>query len=279
MTNSSASHPVTIALTHLSARIAKIYMKENTIFSHNLTVKAKTIPSGMRVFAYTEDALSSSMVFYKELVTGDSLKMWIHRGPGLGKVRVDLLIVNADKDKSLTPDIGVAIDAQESVPFSVQDKIDGYCLGVHGNQVLVTVSGTITGPVGVRVIKSANTASDGIFEYPARTLTITVSPQAFSGVIQNLSVHFSKPSVEDVDSLIAAGWEWTWGQFDGGQVDLHSSDDDSWSHPAFTGSDFSTTKTVYVWGADTHAGATTTFTQATGSMNREYSYLVTFAYQ
>lgn len=279
VSNSGPTAKIGVTLPHLSARIAKIYMRETTIYAHTLVIKGRSIPTGMRALVYSQSSSTSGMSFVKELKSGDSATCWLHRGAGMGNVRVDVLVINETKDNDLKPDIDVSIDAQETVPFSISQKIDGYALGVHGNQVIVNVSGTITGPKGVAVIKAENFAYDGMFEYPQRSLKITVSPQAFMGIIQNFSISFTKPPETEVDSMLESDWKWTWKKFVDGTVAIHSPDDDSWSHPATTGGNFSTDKKGYVWGFDTQCGATTEYETSQGKATRTYNYSVTFDYK
>jgi hypothetical protein len=263
---------------HLSARVAKVMLDEDWPVSHRLTIRAKTIPSPMKAYAYAV-APGGTARYLAELAGGDSLIARLRQRPGAAnETRVDVLLINPSKDDAATPEIEIAVNRIVSAALAVNEKIDGRCLDLHGNQVRATLSGTLFGGAGAAVTGTVQTAEDWSFEYPTRTLEVKVNAAAFSGAIRNPRLVLSEPSELIVDSLATAGWKWEWLGFTGGQISLREHETEEWTHPTFTGNEASATGVYSVWGFEVRAGARTRYTWMSGgepeSAERTYSYRV-----
>lgn len=175
-----------------------------------------------------------------------------------------------------TPAIDISIDRHQTAPINVSTKIDGRSLGLHGNNVNVTVSGTVTGPGSIGVVRTNQGADDGMFEDPLRGVQIIFTRGAALGVIQNLSVSFSTPRTLTVDSLATAGWKWQWSGYSGGHMSLYNMDTGAWEHPQFTGDSYSAPGPYHVPHVTINAYAPTDYTTPSGTVRRTYNFSVGF---
>ncbi|RPJ47708.1 MAG: hypothetical protein EHM19_02750 [Candidatus Latescibacterota bacterium] len=264
----------------LSARVAKVVLNDNEDWplAHRLAIRAKTVPASMKAYAYAVEP-GGVVRYLAALAGGDSLVTQLRLRPGpAGETRVDVLLINQSKDDAATPEIEFDLNRLVSVALGVNEKIDGRCLDLHGNQVRATLNGVLFGGEGAAVTGHVQTAEDWSFEYPTRTLEVKVNGAAFGGAIRNPRVVFTEPTETIVDSLATAGWMWEWLEYTTGQMSLRDHETEEWSHPTFSGNEATASGLYSVWGFEVRASARSRYTWLNGgeteSAERTYNFRV-----
>lgn len=202
-------------LPHLSARLIKVGVSEDSELPSVLKIEPVELPDGIRAFLYVDHE------FYDEILPGQTTYRSLIKTPIAPhhKRYVNILLVNESKDNDLNAKIKLSIGAQETRELSFSQKIYGQALGEHGNNLMVSCNATVSGYKPVEILSIEQDATD-LGDYITCRLIVHLSSGAFLGKWENLSLEFHDPGKLLVDKSASEGWKWEWQEFLGGNAEL-----------------------------------------------------------
>ena len=206
----------TMSLPHLSARIVKVAINEDSNLPSTMKITSANLPDGLKAYLYVDHN------FYQELSTGQEAYCTLIKKPlaSFHKRYANVLIVNTSKESALEAKLNLEIRKQETNNLSFNEKIYGRALGEHGNNLMVECDASVTGFSPVKIEKIEQSVID-LGDYIICHLIVYLSPGAFFGIIQNLDIEFSEPDETLIDhSDEVPAWKWEWKEFTDGRVGL-----------------------------------------------------------
>ncbi|MDX9777920.1 MAG: hypothetical protein RBT43_04080 [bacterium] len=202
-------------LPHLSARIIKVGVSENSELPSLLKIEPLELPDGIRAFLYVDHE------YVCEILPNQNAYCSLIKTPAAAHHERDanILLVNESKDNDLNAKIKLSIGTQETRKISFSQKIYGRALGEHGNNLMVSCNATVSGYKPVEILSIEQDATD-LGDYITCRLIVHLSSGAFLGKWENLSLEFHEPGKLLVNKTTSEGWKWEWQEFLGGNAEI-----------------------------------------------------------